>query len=338
MKVNVVFTDPFWAVEPGLGPKERLASIERQILGPDANLILGAWTGSGFDTHFKALRNLVECAHAVVVGKADFGPEIITALPDTCRVIAHQGNGYDRISIPDLASRGIFSFNIPDYCTGEVAAHTLAFILAHERGLLGQDRMIKDGLWDPFAGRSPRRLEQLTLGLVGFGRIGRAVADRAQRLFKNIFAYDPYVSPEFIESSSVIAVSDVQQLFSQSDYVSLNASLTDTSRRMINGEVLSASRRDQVLVNTSRSGLVDEIAILEALDAGRIDAYLSDVFDSEPMHHRSTSDLSRHTRVLASCHRAFYSDASVRSLRARTVTVLDECLRTGAPPTYGRLT
>ena len=225
----------------------------------------------------------------VLAAGRDFDAFLIQYAPITERVLAQLprlgivsriGAGFDTVDTGACTKHGVWLANSPDYGVGEVSTHALALALALVRNVVGYNRDIALGQWNYLSSGQLRRASEMTLGIVGLGRIGKRMAHVSRNVFKRIVACDPYLIdgdfPAYVERASLAG------LFEQSDVVSLHTPLNDETRGMIDAPVLARLKPGSYLVNTSRGPIVDEAALLEAVHAGRIVAAL-DVYDREPL-------------------------------------------------------
>jgi D-3-phosphoglycerate dehydrogenase len=222
------------------------------------------------------------------------------------RHVARMGVGLDNIAVDAATEAGVLVTNVPDYCIAEVSDHALAMVLAWTRGLVAADREVRAGRWEPAAARL-RRLSALTVGVVGFGRIGRTTATKLRALGARVVASDPFALP-----TDEFPLVDLAELLAVSDVVILHAPLTAGTHHLIDDEALCRMRQDALLVNVSRGGLVDTDALVAALDRGHLSGAALDVLESEP---DVPVALLAHPGVIVSPHIAFSSDASVTDLR-----------------------
>lgn len=232
------------------------------------------------------------------------------------RVIGRAGSGLDNIDTAAAAAQGIAVVNSPDANTLAVAEHTLALMLALVRRLPRADRGLKDGKWEKnqFMGTG---LAGKTLGIVGFGRIGREVAVRARAFAMKILVNQRRFTPELGLAEGVTAV-DLLDLLRESDFVTLHLPSTPETEGMIGAAQLALMKPTAYLINTARGGLIDEEALLAALENGRLAGAALDVFASEPV---TNSRLAQHERVIATPHIAASTvDAQV----AAAVTVAEK--------------
>jgi D-3-phosphoglycerate dehydrogenase len=280
------------------------ARLEREILAT-----VGAMLVEPRDSSPEAIAELAPQADAIGVCWAPLPGELLARCP-RCRIVARFGVGLDNIPV-DVATRlGIPVTYLPDYCVREVADHTLALVLALLRDVIGFDRSLKEGLYDPnrFV---PRRFDELTLGLVGDGRIARAVAERAAGFGFNLIV----TSRSSEKRRSAAKWVGLEELLQMADVVSLHLPLSIETRHLINRQRLALMKPTTYLVNTSRGGLIDSAALVEALDAGRLAGAGLDVFETEPpLPH---DPVVMHPRIIATPHVAFRSAESLVELRTR---------------------
>jgi len=217
--------------------------------------------------------------------------------------------------------------NSPDYGVGEVATHALAMALDLIRNITVYDRAVKAGQWHyTTAGIIPRASE-MTLGLIGLGRIGKRMAHISRNVFKRVIAYDPYIIdgdfPAYVERV------DREALFRQADVVSLHTPLNDDTRNLVHASLLDLLKPNSYLVNSARGGLVNIDDLLAALESNQLKGAALDVLPVEPP--ATASAIVQHKRVLLSPHAAFYSDVAARELRRKAAQNLIDWDRTGRP-------
>lgn len=216
-------------------------------------------------------------ADAVIAGGERYSLNVIEQLP-RLRVIARCGVGYDRVDVPAATSRGVIVAITPTANHECVAEHTLSMLFAAAKQTIRNDQIVRAGKWnrpltEPVRGR--------TFGILGLGRIGRSTALRVKSLGMNVIAHEPYPNPAFVEANAIRIVS-LEELFAQSDYVSLHCPMTDESRGIVNRRTLALMKPTAVLINTARGGLVNETDLLIALQEKRIAGACLDVFEPEP--------------------------------------------------------
>lgn len=246
-----------------------------------------------------------------------------------CVTVARYGVGIDNIDVAAATELGIVVTNVPDYCVDEVAEHALALLLALGRRIVGFAEQTRSGGWDNQTAGVLRRQRGRTLGLVGFGRIARAVASRAQGLGYVVLAWSPRLTPG--EHDGVEAVGSLGELLERSDAVSLHAPLTEDTRRMIGAAELARMRPGSFLINTARGALVDEQALADALDARVLGGAGLDVMGEEPPP--PDHPLRRAPGVVMTPHAAFFSVESIEDLQSKTARNVAAVLSGQAVPT-----
>ncbi|MEU8231222.1 C-terminal binding protein [Actinoplanes sp. NPDC048967] len=335
--LRVVYTDPAWAVDETGSLRPDRAELERGILGPGISVELGPFD-TGYVLAGEQLHQAVKGADALVVYRCQVTPELLEAAGPGCRVIARSGVGIDNLNGELLRRSGVYGFHIPDYCGDEVSTHTLALLLALERGICVQDRLVRADEWGIHRGQIPRRAADRVAGIVGFGRIGRATTRKLQPFYRRVLAHDPYVPADLMASHGVDRVDRLTELFERADAVILHAALTAETRDLVNTAVLAAARPGTLLVNSARGGLVDLAAVLAALSEGRLGGYASDVFSPEDPNRSETGRrLLARDDVVVSSHRAFLSHESELSLRRRVAAGVRAVLVGGTPPPEGQV-
>ncbi len=252
-------------------------------------------------------------ADALIVQWAPVTGRVLDALRGV-RMISRLGIGYDMIDVEAATARGIAVANTPDYCVEEVTTHTLALVLACARGVVALDRAVRSGRWAAVDGYPEAMRPSLTTaGVIGFGRIGARVAAGLRSLGFGVVVHDPYVPAGLIEESGH-TVATLEELLAASHVVSLHAPLTERTHHLIGRAAIARMRSGAYLVNTCRGGLVDEAALVEALQAGHLAGAALDVFESEPLP--AGSPLRSLPQVVMTPHAAWYSRASLADLPA----------------------
>jgi len=271
------------------------------------------------------LVDLASTADALLVCFASISRAVVEAAASAgCRIIARTGIGVDNIDTQAASERGIVVTNVPDYCLDEVADQTILLMLASARGLLNAAGSVRTGGWT--FPRDIHRLRGGQLTLVGLGRIGRRVADRAVAFGLRVVAFDPFTADI---QPPISRAETLAEALVDADYISLHLPLTEGSRHLICGETLQLARRRPILVNTSRGGLVDLDAVLTALDAGDLRGVALDVTELEPLP--SQHSLRTHPRALVTPHMAFFSIEAEDALRRSATDEIARALR-GDPP------
>ena len=237
------------------------------------------------------------------------------------------GAGFDTIDTAAAARHGVWVANSPDYGVGEVSTHALAMMLSVIRGIARYDRDIHNGQWHyTTVGRIPRA-SNLTVGVLGLGRIGKRFAHIARNTFKRVIAHDPHLIdgdfPAYVERVSL------EELFSQADAISIHCLLNDETRGLVDGRLLRLMKLGSYLVNTARGAIVDVGDLTEVVQAGRLAGVGLDVLPTEPVP--ADHPLLADPRVLFSPHAAFYSLESEVELRRKAAMNIVSWMRTGRP-------
>src|SRR5215475_5752939 len=255
-------------------------------------------------------------ADAVLVTYAKLTRDVLMQLT-RCRAIGRFGLGVDNIDLPTAKEKGIAVNYVPDYCIREVSDHVLALLLALIRKIPLSNKLVQSGRWEMPAVVPIRRIEGTVLGLVGFGHIPRLVAPKAQAFGMKVIAYDPFAKPDIFKSAGVESV-DLDTLFQSSDYVSVHAPLLPATRGMMNTAAFAKMKKGAYIVNTARGPLIDEAALIAALDTGQIGGAGLDVVATEPL--AKDSPLLGRDNVIISPHTAFYSIEALNELQTKCAT------------------
>jgi lactate dehydrogenase-like 2-hydroxyacid dehydrogenase len=238
-------------------------------------------------------------------------------------VLVRNGVGFDNVDVAEATRLGILVCNVPDYGTEEVADHTIALMLALLRGLAGALADVAAGNWNWRVCAANRRLRELSLGIIGCGRIGTAVALRAKAFGLQIGFYDPYVSAGYEKALGVGRLSDLNSLLEQSDVVSVHVPLTAETFHLIAATELARMKPGSFLINTARGPVVDERALAEGLRSGPLAGAALDVIENEPS---VGEELRLQRKCLITPHCAFYSQQSVTELRRKAAMIIHDVL------------
>jgi len=252
---------------------------------------------------------------------------LLAALPDL-RIVAATSTGFDHLDVDAIARAGVWATHVAGYCDGEVADHTIAFVIDLLRGVTLLDRSVRSGAWD-YAVAQPVRIAGATLGIVGFGRIGRAVAARAVALGMRVGAYDPVLTATTVAEHSVVVHPTLAGLLATSDVVSLHAPLSDATRGLIDADALRVMRPGAFLVNCARAALVDDAALGDALVRGQLGGCALDVLPTEPPG-RDEPALTW-PRTIINPHAAWASPAAIREPYRRAAIGVAALLRGDEP-------
>ena len=276
-------------------------SIERNVLEGVADVrdAGGDLDGAGGD-----VADELADADGVLNLRNDVDGQLLDRMDD-CRIVARYGIGVDNVDVEAATKRGIYVTNVPDYCQEEVATHALSLLLSLYRGITRYDASVADGEWDRDVVTPIHRLSTQTLGVVGFGAIGRAVADRATALGFDVVTSDPFVD-EATAANHGAELVPFEDVLERADAVMIHSPLTDDTRGMVDAAAFERMKSSAVLVNVARGPVVEGDALRGALDAGQIAGAGLDVFPDEPP--AEDDPLRDHERVVATPHVAWYSE------------------------------
>ena len=280
---------------------DRDLSIEKEVFPEDAVLELAVYTPETEDAFIEQCRD----ADAILVGYVGINRRIIDGL-EKCKVISGQATGWNYVDWEYAREKGIAVCAIGEYCTQEVADHAIMLMLALLKGLKTYERSVQtDRQWIYNAKPGVKRIEGLKLGIAGYGKIGRAVAKRAQSFGMEILAYDPYIPDEAIREMGAEPVT-MDELLEQSDVITIHMNLTGENQGMFDLEKFKKMKRSPILLNVARGGAVKEEDLVYALDHGLVSGAGLDVLSSETPD-MNTCPLAGRENVIITPHSAFYS-------------------------------
>lgn len=311
--VVAVADSPFPSLDPVKAALQRI----------DAELRL-AKSGSESD-----ILEVARDADGLMVCYAQITPAVIAGLT-RCKVIARTGLGVDNIDLPSAKAKGITVTYVPDYCLQEVSDHTVALLLSLVRKIPLSNRLVQAGRWEMPAVVPIHRLEGRTLGLIGFGNIPRAVTPKAQAFGLKVITSDPYVAREHLERLGVENVS-LDALYARADFVSVHAPLTPETRGLVNAAAFAKMKPGVMIVNTARGPLIDQKALVAALDSGKVAGAALDVLEQEPPP--KDLPLAGRDNVILTPHTAFYSVEALQELQTKAATDVAKVL-SGEKPVY----
>jgi D-3-phosphoglycerate dehydrogenase len=296
VKHKVVFTDNL--------PEE--LDIEREILSEvDAEVVSG-------EASDRPVEELVTNADAIISSHQTVDGEFMDRMPD-CQIVSRTGIGVDYVDLDAATERGIIVTNVPDYCISEVSDHALGLMMAVQRRIVEYDGDVREGAWER-TGKPVHRIDGQVLGLVAFGNIGREFGRKARALGMDAVTHDPYLDEEFIREHGAEPVS-LEELLGRSDVVSLHTPLTEETAEMISSKELAAMKDSALLINTARGGLVDQSALVDALEDSEIGGAGLDVLRDEPP---SPDDpILKQDATVLTPHMGYYSIESLTKLRRR---------------------
>lgn len=313
MSWKVLITDYVW---PSTDP-------ERAVLEAGGAEVVVAPDGKE-----ETLVGLARDADAIMTCFARVTENVVRAA-DRCKVIGRFGVGVDNIAVSTATELGIAVTYVPDYCVDEVSDHVMALLHAWNRKIVLFDRSVKEHGWgsQPLTMRM-MRLRGKTIGIVGFGRIGQAVANKARAFGMNVLAADPFIASSTVESFGGSLV-ELDQLLRESDFVSLHTPLSDGTRNMIGRDELESMKREAFLINAARGPLIDEDALYNALANGAIaGAGLDVMVDNVPSQDHPLLGLEN---IIITPHVAFFSQESTLELEQRAATEVVRVMRGEMP-------
>lgn len=308
-----------------LGPDQ----LEKEALGKiGATLVIAQGR-----TEDEVIANCQDADGVLIGANEPFTKRVIESL-HKCKVISRFGIGYDNVDVKAATEKGIAVSIVPDYCVNEVSDNAMAFILAFARKILPFIQAVRAGQWKagtPLAiqiGRETHRFQTQTLGIIGLGRIGKALTPKAQAFGLKVIAYDPYLSQAQVEQLGVRLV-QFEQLLRESDYISVHAPLTSETRHLINLEAFKKMKPTAYFINNARGGIVDEQALYTALSDRIIAGAGIDVTEPEPP--KAENPLLQLDNILITPHSAWFSQESVVEMRQRAVEAVVQVLQGGWP-------
>jgi C-terminal binding protein len=298
-------------------------SIEAPILQDIARIVLARARDENELAPFAPEADAFLLFHDISrVGEATF------ARAPRCKVIVRAGVGFNNVDLAAADRHGVIVCNVPDYGTEEVADHAIMLLLAVARRLIPCHTTIRAGTWHYESAVPTPRLRGKTLGIIGCGRIGAATALRARAFGLDVVFFDPLVPHGTDKALGIRRVHDLGELLGQSHFVSLHCYLDESTHHLINARTLATMRPGSILVNTARGGVVDQNALIEALDSGHLSGAALDVVEREPL---DDDRLRFHPRVILTPHSAFYSNEGFVELRSKAAEEVRRVLL-GEPP------
>ena len=310
----IAVTDsPFPSLDPAKAALARVDFELRMAKSPSAEDILA----------------VARDADAILVTYAKLPGELLRQLT-RCKAIGRFGLGVDNIDVPAAAALGISVNYVPDYCMQEVSDHAMALLLSLTRKVPLSNKLVQSGRWEVPPIVPIHRLGGKVLGLVGFGNIPRTLAPKAKAFGLQVVAHDPYVSPDELAKAGVDGVG-FYELLGMSDFVSIHAPLMPATRGLFNANVFARMKPGAFLINTARGPLVDEDALVAALDSGKLGGAALDVVTTEPL--AKDSKLIGRDNVILTPHTAFYSVEALEELQTKCAIDVARVL-SGEKPVY----
>lgn len=277
------------------------------------------------------LAELCRDADGVLTVRAPITKRVIAAM-ERCRIIVRYGIGVDTVDIPAATERGIMVANVPDYCIDEVSDHALTLLLMLSRQMIAAMSLAREERWAVPKMPPLHRLRGQICGLVGCGKIGSLLAGKVSQLGMRVLIHDPYLSESRCREMGAELVS-FDALLARSDFISLHAPLNDATHHLFGEAAFAKMKSTAFIINTSRGGLIDEVALLAALDAGKLSGAGLDVVESETEVTPVRNALVNHSKVIVTPHTAWLSVEARETLQARAIAQALACLKGETP--YG---
>jgi len=310
-KFKVLITDPY----------HQNFHIEKEILAEiNAEIIIG---------HCKTEEDVIKiCSNidGLLVSYIPIGKKVIENL-HKCKVIVKYAVGIDNIDLEAATLKKIFVANVPRYCVEEVSTHTVALLLNLIRKISKYDQSVKRGCWDPLAGDPIFRLENRLLGIIGFGNIGKRVAEKFRPFKLSIIVYDHLLNDKIISKYGAKKV-ELETLLHQSDYISLHCPLNKHTKHLIDFKEIEIMKKGVFIINTSRGEIVNQKALYKALQDGKIAGAALDVLEKDPP---SLIDIINADNIIYTPHVAWNSVEAETELRKSAAQEVKRVLEGGRP-------
>ena len=311
--VVAIADSPFPSIDPVKAALKRIdADVRMAKSGSEADII-----------------EVARDADGLMVCYAQITPKIINETT-RCKVIARTGLGVDNIDLPAAKAKGITVTYVPDYCLQEVSDHAMALLLALARKIPLSNALVQAGRWEMPAVVPIYRLEGRVLGLIGFGNIPRALVPKAKAFGLKVITHDPFVSEAHLKALDVENVS-FDELCARSDFISVHAPLMAQTRGLVNANAFAKMKKGVMIVNTARGPLIDQQALIAALDSGQVGGAALDVLEAEPPP--KDFALAGRDNVILTPHTAFYSVDALEELQTKAASDVARVL-SGEQPVY----
>lgn len=282
------------------------------------------------DSQCKTEQDVIEKGKGVdglLVDYAPIGENVFKSLPKL-KVVARYGVGFDNVDVQAATKYSVCVINVPNFCVEEVSDHAFALLMACVRKILLFDRWVKKGKWDYNFSKPIYRVKNKNMGIIGFGSIPRRLIEKLQPFKMNVLVYDPFVHLD-VEKNFAITLTTLDKLLSESDYISIHTPLNDNTRHLIGKKELSLMKDSVYIVNTSRGGVIDEEALIDALCNKKIAGAALDVFAVEPIN--QDNPLLSMENVILTPHVGWYSEQSQRELQTRAAQGVADVLTRRRP-------
>jgi D-3-phosphoglycerate dehydrogenase len=310
-KFKILITDPY----------HQNFHIEKEILAEiNAEVVI---------SHCKTEEDVIKiCSNmdGLLVSYVPIGKKVIENL-HKCKVIVKYAVGANNIDLGAATQKGIYVANVPNYCIEEVSTHTVALLLNLVRNILVYDKSIKKGAWNPLIGDPIFRIKNKVLGIIGFGHVGKRVAEKIRPFGLTILIYDPLVNNELISKYGAKKV-ELKTLLHQSDYISLHCPLNKSTKHLIDFKEIEMMKKGVFLVNTSRGEIINQKALYDALQNGKIARAALDVLEKDPP---SLTDIINTDNIIYTPHVAWNSVEAEIELRKLAAQEVKRVLEGGRP-------
>jgi len=310
-KFKILITDPY----------HQNFHIEKEILAEiNAEVNIG---------HCKTEEDVIKIGSnmdGLLVSYIPIGKKVIENL-HKCKVIVKYAVGANNIDLGTATQKGIYVANVPNYCIEEVSTHTVALLLNLVRNILVYDKSIKKGSWNPLIGDPIFRVKNKVLGIIGFGHIGKRVTEKIRPFGLTILIYDPLVNNELISEYGAKKV-ELKTLLHQSDYISLHCPLNKSTKHLINFKEIEMMKKGVFIVNTSRGEIINQKALYDALQNGKITRAALDVLEKDPP---SLTDIINTDNIIYTPHVAWNSVEAEIELRKLAAQEVKRVLEGGRP-------
>jgi len=310
-KFKILITDPY----------HHNFHIEKEILAEiNAEIII---------SHCKTEEDVIKICSSMdglLVSYVPIGKKVIENL-HKCKVIVKYAVGLDNIDLEAATQKKIYVANVPRYCVEEVSTHTLALLLNLIRKISKYDQSVKKGFWDPLVGDPIFRLENRVLGIIGFGNIGKTVAEKFRPFKLSIIVYDPLVNGKIVSKYGAKKVK-LETLFRQSDYISLHCPLNKSTKYLIDFKEIEIMKKGVFIINTSRGEIINLKALYKAIKDGKIAGAALDVLEKDPP---SLTDIMNTDKIIYTPHVAWNSVEAEMELRKSAVQEVKRVLKGEKP-------
>ena len=298
-------------------------SVEKEVLASiGAEVVI-----CNCDTKEEVIRECKD-ADGILLNLSPMPAEVIEQL-DKCKIIARYGVGYDNVDVSACTKKGIYVANVPDYCAEEVSDQALALLMACVRKVVHSDTQIRQGRWNIAKEMKIHRIEGSAFALMGFGMIAKAFMRKIKGFNPGkIMVFDPFVDAQTIASHGAVKA-DWETALGEADYISVHIPLNASTKGMIDEKAFALMKPSAILLNTSRGAVINEKALISALEAKRINCAGLDVFEIEPI--QPDNKLLKLDNCVLTDHVGWYSVESIIELKRKAAENIREVLLKGKP-------